>query len=150
MTPDSMSRPYPGPARAVRRITTGLDSSGRSTVFSDESAPAPGEDLWRTSSGLPLGSGLDRAGREPPAGGTRWGLFSIAPGDSVMHRTNTIDYVYVMSDDLSLVLEDHEVPLSVGDCVVQRATVHGWRNRGHAPARILCVMISLTAADGTG
>jgi mannose-6-phosphate isomerase-like protein (cupin superfamily) len=148
LTADSAPRPYPGPARAVRRITTGLDNSGHSTVYSDDLAPGPGEDLWRTSSDQPLGSDLNRNGREPPQGGTRWGLFTIAPGETAMHRTNTIDYVYVMSSGLSLVLEDGEVPLNVGECIVQRATPHGWRNRGDHVAQILCVMISLTAVDG--
>jgi uncharacterized cupin superfamily protein len=64
-----------------------------------------------------------------------------------MHRTNTIDYVYVLSSDLSLVLEECEVPLKPGECVIQRATPHAWRNRGKEPARILCVMISLSVPD---
>ncbi len=51
-----------------------------------------------------------------------------------MHRTDTIDYIVVLSGEVSLELDDGQtVPLRTGDCVVQNATRHAWRNTSSAP-----------------
>jgi hypothetical protein len=42
-----------------------------------------------------------------------------------------------------LALDTGEVELHAGDCVVQRATRHAWRNRTDRPARIAAVMMRL-------
>ena len=40
-------------------------------------------------------------------------------------------------------LEDGEVDLHAGDCVVQRRTNHAWRNRGDTPVRVMAIMFGL-------
>jgi mannose-6-phosphate isomerase-like protein (cupin superfamily) len=55
----------------------------------------------------------------PKAGGKR----------TVMHRTQTLDYVVVIEGDLVLLLDDSEVTLKQGDVLVQRGTNHAWENR---------------------
>jgi mannose-6-phosphate isomerase-like protein (cupin superfamily) len=54
-----------------------------------------------------------------------------------MHRTDTVDYVVVLSGEVSLELDDGQtVRLSAGDCVVQNGTRHAWRSISSEP----CVM----------
>ena len=52
------------------------------------------------------------------------GLMGVFEMDNPgMHRTDTIDYVVVLSGEVSLELDDGQtVPLSAGDCVVQNGT----------------------------
>lgn len=46
-----------------------------------------------------------------------------------MHRTLSLDYVTVIEGSIELVLEGGESRvLEKGDTVVQRATMHQWRN----------------------
>jgi uncharacterized cupin superfamily protein len=59
------------------------------------------------------------------------------------HRTETLDYVYVLDGPVELVLDDASVVIEPGDCVVQRGTNHAWRNHGTRPIRLLAVMIGL-------
>jgi mannose-6-phosphate isomerase-like protein (cupin superfamily) len=54
---------------------------------------------------------------------------------TVMHRTQTLDYVVVIEGELVLILDDSEVILKQGDVVVQRGTDHAWENRSAAMAR---------------
>ncbi len=63
-----------------------------------------------------------------------------------MHRTETIDYVTVLSGRLTLVLDDGEVDLRPFDTVVQRGTNHAWINRGEEPALLTAVVIDARRA----
>jgi hypothetical protein len=133
----------------VRRVVTGNDGTGRSRVVSDGPAGTP--DLWRTSPEVPLGDpGIPLATSiEPVAGGSRWGVFEIRPNAEAMaadpqagfHTTATVDYVTVLQGRLTLVLDDGEVALGPGDCVVQRNTAHAWRNDGPETAVIMAVLV---------
>src|SRR6266704_2840506 len=54
----------------------------------------------------------------------------------LMHRTRTVDYAYIMSGEIDLVLDDTVVHVKAGDVVIQQATNHGWINRGTQPCRV--------------
>ena len=71
----------------------------------------------------------------------RKGVAGIDPDG--WHTTPTVDYVQVIEGDVFLALDTGEVELHAGDCVVQRATRHAWRNRTDRPARIAAVMMRL-------
>jgi mannose-6-phosphate isomerase-like protein (cupin superfamily) len=58
-----------------------------------------------------------------------------------MHRTDTIDYVIVLSGEVTLLLEEEEVRLKPFDVVVQRGTNHAWIAHGDKPAVIAAVLI---------
>ncbi|MBI4519319.1 MAG: cupin domain-containing protein [Gemmatimonadetes bacterium] len=58
-----------------------------------------------------------------------------------MHRTRTVDYVVLLSGEITLVLDEGEVTLKPFDVVVQRGTNHGWVNRGVQPALLAIAMI---------
>jgi mannose-6-phosphate isomerase-like protein (cupin superfamily) len=58
-----------------------------------------------------------------------------------MHRTRTIDYVILLSGEVTLLLDKGEVDLKPFDVVVQRGTNHAWVNKGKEPALIAAVLI---------
>ena len=59
-----------------------------------------------------------------------------------MHKTNTIDYAIVLSGEIWAVLDEGEVLLRAGDCLVQRGTNHAWSNRTEKPCVIAFVLIA--------
>jgi|TARA_B110000438_G_C15725927_1_gene611993 mannose-6-phosphate isomerase-like protein (cupin superfamily) len=53
------------------------------------------------------------------------------PNQSVhpyMHKKNSLDYVYVMSGTIKLILDESEVNLNMGDTVVNIGANHAWSN----------------------
>jgi len=59
-----------------------------------------------------------------------------------MHKTNTIDYCVVLSGEIWAVLDEGEVLLRAGDCLVQRGTRHAWSNRTEKPCVIAFVLVA--------
>ncbi|MFN3450564.1 MAG: cupin domain-containing protein, partial [Sphingorhabdus sp.] len=71
-------------------------------------------------------------------------IVDMLPGGvSPMHRTNSIDYGIVLSGEVELELDDGAVTTArSGDIIVQRGTVHLWRNRSTTDVcRIVFVLI---------
>lgn len=167
---------------ASRRIITGVDGRGRSTVLVDgtpsqvmrfESAPA----MWIAEHWVAGGTGRPALANvpppewelEPPAGGSRFRTFQLPPddemsaagyaleagkkgadigvdaSDALMHATETLDLLVVISGRAWLVLDTGETELGPGDCVVQRATRHAWRNRAAEPCVMAAVLLSARA-----
>jgi mannose-6-phosphate isomerase-like protein (cupin superfamily) len=58
-----------------------------------------------------------------------------------MHKTRTIDYVVLLSGEVTLMLDEGEVDLKPFDVVVQRGTNHAWVNKGKEPALIAAVLV---------
>jgi quercetin dioxygenase-like cupin family protein len=143
----------------VRRIVTGLNDAGQSAVWIDSPATnavsrRPGHEsrlIWVTD-GTPADyegatdEGAREIGRPPPPNGTIFRIIEIAPGCvAEMHRTDTIDYLVVMSGEMDMELETGPVHLKAGDVMVQRGTLHNWVNNGSDPCRIAAILI-----DGRG
>jgi mannose-6-phosphate isomerase-like protein (cupin superfamily) len=66
-----------------------------------------------------------------------------------MHKTRTIDYVVLLSGQVTLLLDNGEVDLKPFDVVVQRGTNHAWVNKGKEPALIAAVLIDASARAST-
>jgi hypothetical protein len=58
-----------------------------------------------------------------------------------MHKTRTIDYIVLLSGEVTLLLDKGEVDLKPFDVVVQRGTNHAWVNKGKEPALLAAVLI---------
>ena len=58
-----------------------------------------------------------------------------------MHKTKTVDYIIVLSGDVTLLLDEDERDLKPFDVVVQRGTNHAWINKGTQPALLVAVLI---------
>lgn len=156
-----MTEPAPAPdaPRPIRRVVTGHDADGRATVLHDGPAqnvksPRPGQFstlLWCTDQApAPMPVGLDVEdmgarvlGTYPPERGTRFMIAEYPPGNVPRrHRTETIDYVIVLSGRIEMELDDGEtVALGPGDVMVQRGTYHAWRNRGPDVCRMVFVLV---------
>ncbi|KAF7367646.1 hypothetical protein MSAN_00828200 [Mycena sanguinolenta] len=74
--------------------------------------------------------------------GSNFRCRDVAPGEaSPMHRTTTLDYVIVFRGSITLELEEGEkIILNEGDTVVQRGTMHAWKNESTEWAKIYFVM----------
>lgn len=60
----------------------------------------------------------------------------------LMHKTPTVDYIVLLSGEISLLLDAGDpIPLKPFDAVVQRGIGHSWVNTGSEPALLMCVMV---------
>jgi quercetin dioxygenase-like cupin family protein len=81
-------------------------------------------------------------GTAPPENGSRFIVMEFAAGvTSEMHRTETIDYIVMLSGEIDMDMDDSTVKLRAGDIMVQRGTNHAWVNRSNAPARLAIVLL---------
>jgi mannose-6-phosphate isomerase-like protein (cupin superfamily) len=58
-----------------------------------------------------------------------------------MHKTRTVDYVVLLSGEVTMLLDKGEVNLKPFDVVVQRGTSHAWVNKGKEPAILAAVLV---------
>jgi len=148
---------------SIRRVVTG-HKGGKSVVLSDGPVPTGAyfEDIWYSDPETPLGRELIASDADlhgSVAGVAKFRVFIVPPDDVLrqqveahvgaeaaaawdgFHKTNTLDYIFVLEGTIGLQLEEgEEIQLYPGDCVVQRATNHAWRNRSDKPVRLLGVM----------
>ena len=141
----------------IRRIVTGHDDKNIAKVLLDGAPanvkhPAPGIvslPCGRRSRHPPRSVGEtieDTGNREiplpPAANGSRFAIVDFLPGNAAfLHRTETIDYVIVLSGELDMDMDNSTMRVKAGDVMVQRGTNHAWVNRGNVPARIAIVLI---------
>jgi len=142
----------------VRRVVTGHDSNRVAKAIKDGPAtnkkyPRPGAVstlIWVTDqmpADMPVGEAVEDMGARmlgtaPPPNGTRFTVNDIPPGTSgTMHRTETIDYVIVISGEIDMQMDASTVKLKAGDVMVQRGTNHAWINRGTEVARVAFVLV---------
>ena len=60
-----------------------------------------------------------------------------------MHQTATIDILQILEGELWCLLDSgEETCLRAGDVIVQRGTVHAWRNRSDQVTRYLAIMVT--------
>ena len=142
----------------IRRVVTGHDDNNVAKVMIDApatNARTPPSGLvstliWSTDftpCEVPVGAdfedmGARKLGTPPPPNGTRFAVIDFPPGcPSSMHRTETIDYVIVISGEIEMDMDDSTVKLKAGDVMVQRGTNHAWANRSDKPARVAFVLV---------
>jgi hypothetical protein len=136
----------------MNRIVTGYDGNGEPAIVIQGGPPVVihagryvTTELWVTDRTPPRASSADLSARtwalEPPPGGSCFRIVEIAPageeaaddgheGFQEAHATATLDYVTVLSGQVTLVVGGSEVTLGPGDAVVQQPGVpHDWLNR---------------------
>ena len=139
----------------IRRVVTGHDAAGRAVVEIDEPAAnlvsrRPGHAsyvIWSNKE-TPADNqesgdaGLRDVG-DCAAEGAIFRVIEYAPGVAPrMHRTLTIDYAVVLSGEIVMRLDESEVTLRAGDCLVQRGTIHDWINVTNEPCVMAFVLIA--------
>jgi len=145
----------------IRRVVTGHDASRTAKVLIDgvatnrRTSKSGGMStlIWctdRAPADISLGENVEDMGARllgtpPPPNGTRFTVNDIPPGRTgPMHRTETIDYVIVISGEIEMEMDYSTVKLKAGDVLVQRGTNHAWINRGTEPARVAFILIDAT------
>lgn len=61
--------------------------------------------------------------------------------DPGMHRTPTVDYIILLSGQITMVLDKQEVDMRPFDTVIQRGTNHAWVNKGTDDALLMAVLV---------
>jgi len=126
-----------------RCYVSGLDAAGRSTILQDHkigdahstaaswgplawsTAEAPADNEAVPEPGLTLNMDLIHSRA------SCFFLVRTPPGSrSEMHATDTIDYITMISGELTFGVETGEVTLSQGDLLVDRGILHYWYNGG--------------------
>lgn len=147
---ESTRIPAPG-----RRVVTGVNKAGKSVVVSDgpvpkgatwsESGTGSGGDLWivsRDAINLTDQSDSLVGYTWPSPGGVIARMMTWEAGFMYpMHRSDTIDFVFIISGQLELTLEEGSTLLRPGETVVQRGTNHAWRVVGNEPCTFAAVLI---------
>ena len=123
-----------GPATNTKRPRDGVAST---LMWSSDAMPA---DIAIGETVEDLGARI--LGTAPPENGSRFIVMEFAAGiASEMHRTETIDYIVMLSGEIDMDMDASTVKLKAGDIMVQRGTHHAWVNRGTEPARLAIVLL---------
>jgi quercetin dioxygenase-like cupin family protein len=142
----------------VRRVVTGHDANNVAKVLLDGPAPNVKQGtsgsavvhLWNTDAtpaDIAVGERIEDTGAlphvtPPPPNGSRFVVIDYPPGNAGnMHRTETIDYIVVISGEIEMAMDNSTVTLRAGDVMVERGTYHAWLNRGTVPARLAFVLV---------
>jgi quercetin dioxygenase-like cupin family protein len=150
-------------ALRVRRVITGHDASGRALVKIDEVAKnvvsgRPGANaavVW-TTEGFPANNDGDADEGSRKVGttlkhGTVFRVIEFSPGVAARnHRTDSIDYIVIMSGEIDMELDGSVVHLKAGDVMVQRGTIHNWVNRGTEPCVLAVVLVDAKPVEAGG
>jgi mannose-6-phosphate isomerase-like protein (cupin superfamily) len=152
----------------MNRVVTGYDEAGHPAVIHSGAPPTVihsgwyrTTEVWVSDGTPPTVTRSDTSTRawdlEPPPGGACFRIVEIAArseavagdvdeqaeGFQEAHATQTLDYVTVLSGQVTLVIGESEVTLGPGDCVVQQPGVpHDWLNRSSERVVMAGVLIS--------
>jgi quercetin dioxygenase-like cupin family protein len=150
---------------SIRRVVTGHDSQGKAIVKIDEVCTHFKEgrpngfvcNIWTTDTHPADNSGqADNGMREGKftmlENGSVFRVLDFHPGvQKRVHRTDSIDYIVVMSGEIDMELEDgSEVHLKAGDVMVQRGTVHNWINRGTQTCVMAVILVHAKPVQAAG
>jgi hypothetical protein len=156
-------------AEGLRRVVSGRAPDGRSGVLFDGEATSVfrnrrdevefvSTDVWSVDS-------LSLVPHDLAASTDLRDLFTLAPGStrfrvlsmpptaepSGWHRTSTIDYEYVVSGEVDLLMEDgSSVHLGSGDVNVQLGGLHQWWNRSSEPCVMVILMVGVESDEPPG
>jgi hypothetical protein len=139
------------PNGKMRRIVTALNADGKSYIASD--GPVDANDLWKGTPDRPLGVAGEN---EPPVvghatGQSRCFVAAIQPSKDPKpttsnrvgyHRGNGVSHCLILDGDLVFMVDTQETIVRAGDLIVERNTLHSWRNEGSQPVSMFIVTIN--------
>ncbi|MFD2967254.1 cupin domain-containing protein [Sphingobacterium bambusae] len=149
----------------VPRVVVTGNKGNRSFIANDSLAQDVKEhfkdlvisDIWATDS-MPVAIGqraetLNTGFPQVPKNGSYVRYVTIPPDRDLglevpagqkhplMHQTDTLDYIIILSGELYLILDEEETLLKPGDIVVQTGTNHAWSNRSDHPCVQLAILL---------
>jgi Cupin domain len=144
--------------KGVRRIVTGHNAQGRSYIVRDDRVTGGAfPSLYKATGDQPLGPGptgepqkimpTDAPQLEPALGGSSFHFVTLPPTPAGAkpgwHRTMTLDYNILLGGELVLMVDEGETKLYPGDVVIQRNTLHAWRNDTKLPVYWVAVLVPI-------
>jgi len=144
--------------QGVRRIITGHNAQGRSYIIKDDRiTTGPFPSLYKATGDMPLGAApagepqkimpTDAPQLEPAPGGSSFTFVTLPPtprgAKPGWHRTMTLDYNILLGGELVLMVDEGETLLHPGDVVIQRNTLHAWRNDTKSPVYWVAVLVPI-------
>jgi len=161
----------PGPYPNIHRVVTGHSKEGKSIVIRDEvqqpffwnpKVLTAVTDFYRTSEHpanldceVKTDEWVDEIKENPEvisANGSTFRVLDMPPGTVVpMHRTISVDYAIMAKGTLTLVLEGGETRLlKQGDVLIQRGTMHGWKNETDGWVRMYAISLASKPVEVNG
>lgn len=61
------------------------------------------------------------------------------------HKTDSLDYIFILRGEIWALVDEDEVLMKQGDCLIQRGTHHAWSNRSSEPCLLVAVLVDATA-----
>lgn len=154
-TLEKMSSPHPDqPLPSTRRLVTQHNDDGKAIigrhglVHGKQTPHGPWiQLLWSSESLPPTLSSDDDFGLVDTGmsnNGTIVRIVDFPPGSKgLVHRSITLDYIFVLKGSVQLVLDDgSRTKVSEGEAVIQQATMHSWDNETDEWARLFCVLVA--------
>jgi quercetin dioxygenase-like cupin family protein len=133
----------PGVRRIITghdRITGGAFPSLYKATGDQPLGPAPGGEPQKV---MPT----DAPQLEPSLGGSSFHFVTLPPtprgAKPGWHRTMTLDYNILLGGELVLMVDEGETTLHPGDVVIQRNTLHAWRNDTQSPVYWVAVLVPI-------
>jgi hypothetical protein len=138
----------------LRRVVSGLNPEGKSYIAVDDSADVA--TLFTTPAGRVLGEVAKNEPAQLPmnaTGQTRCFVAAIPPHKDQkptmanrigFHKGAGISYCLILNGSLTYMTDTQETLVRSGDLVVERSTLHSWRNEGTTPVSMFIVTVSAT------
>jgi hypothetical protein len=138
----------------LRRVVSGLNAEGKSYIAIDDSADAA--KIFATPAGRALGEVASHEPAQLPmnaTGQTRCFVAAIPPHQDKkptvanrigFHKGAGISYCLILNGALTYLTDTQETLVRAGDLVVERSTLHSWRNDGTTPVSMFIVTVSAT------
>ena len=138
----------------LRRVVTAHDREEKSFIVEDETVSV--NNLWTTTEDGILGSGpaTESAPDYRATGASRCFIATIEKSSDPLpslenrvgfHQTMGVAYVFVLTGEIVFLVDREEVRLRTGDMVVERGTMHSWRNEGDTPVQLLVTVVAAEA-----
>lgn len=138
----------------IRRVVSGHDDDGNAIIVSDTVLPGLALDA-AAESVLAWSTDVFPSDNTDETDGGRRDIGLVSPGGSALrfvtmsphtssphHRTQSLDYGIVLDGEVELELDGgSSVRLQKGDVVVQRGTIHTWRNSTDQPSTMVFVLL---------
>ena len=138
----------------LRRVVSGLNPEGKSYIAVDDSPDVA--NIFAT----PVGRVLGEVAKNEPAqlpmnatGQTRCFVAAIPPHTDQkptmanrigFHKGAGISYCLILNGTLTYMTDTQETLVRSGDLIVERSTLHSWRNEGTTPVSMFIVTVSAT------
>ena len=145
------------PTLNVRRIVTGHDSDGNAVIHEDkvmetrvlgteaEMVLAWTTDTFPSDNNDDVDGALREVKRVSPGGSVLQFVTMHPHTASKHHRTRSLDYGIVLEGEVTLQLDGgEETVCRPGDVVIQRGTIHTWRNDGEVPTKVAFILLDAT------